>query len=260
MGASELAATASAAAEAASADPAKAISLYREVVFGAGSDGESIKVKESSIDALAKLLASAGDAEALRALLAELRPLFKVVPKAKTAKIVRNVIDILSTVKGHDDLQVELCKEQVAWAREEKRTFLRHRVELRLSALYLEMRAYQDALKLIGSLAFEVKKLDDKLLLVDIHLLESKIHYALRNMPKVTTRPALRPRAVTQPRSRDARRLNGSAPVQHVPWRKRGRALFFFSFIPPIRFRASHLFPHPPRRFFPSSLRRLRLR
>ena len=227
MGASELAATASAAAEAASADPAKAISLYREVVFGAGSDGESIKVKESSIDALAKLLASAGDAEALRALLAELRPLFKVVPKAKTAKIVRNVIDILSTVKGHDDLQVELCKEQVAWAREEKRTFLRHRVELRLSALYLEMRAYQDALKLIGSLAFEVKKLDDKLLLVDIHLLESKIHYALRNMPKVTTRPALRPRAVTQPRSRDARRLNGSAPVQHVPW-LRGRALFFF--------------------------------
>ena len=237
MGASELAATASAAAEAASADPAKAISLYREVVFGAGSDGESIKVKESSIDALAKLLASAGDAEALRALLAELRPLFKVVPKAKTAKIVRNVIDILSTVKGHDDLQVELCKEQVAWAREEKRTFLRHRVELRLSALYLEMRAYQDALKLIGSLAFEVKKLDDKLLLVDIHLLESKIHYALRNMPKVTTRPAPRPRAVTQPRSRDARRLNGSAPVPHVPM-LRGRALFFFrsflrsSFVP----------------------------
>lgn len=185
MGASELAATASAAAEAASADPAKAISLYREVVFGAGSDGESIKVKESSIDALAKLLASAGDAEALRALLAELRPLFKVVPKAKTAKIVRNVIDVFATVPGSDDLQVELCKEQVAWAKEEKRTFLRHRVELRLSTLYLEKKAFQDALKLIGALAFEVKKLDDKLLLVDIHLLESRIHYALRNMPKV---------------------------------------------------------------------------
>ena len=61
-------------------------------------------------------------------------------------------------MKGHDDLQVELCKEQVAWARQEKRTFLRHRVELRLSALYLEMRAYQDALKLIEAPSRSRKK------------------------------------------------------------------------------------------------------
>ena len=121
---------------------------YREVIFGeGGTDGESVKVKESAIDAL-KLQAKAtrrASRDAHRA-----RPLFKVVPKAKTAKIVRNIIDILATVKGHDELQVELCKEQVAWAREEKRTFLRHRVELPLHALP-DMKMYQDALKLIGS-------------------------------------------------------------------------------------------------------------
>ena len=77
----------------------------------------------------------------------ELRPLFAVVPKAKTAKIVRNVIDVLATVSGFDQLQVELCQEQVAWAKEEKRTFLRHRVELRLSTLYLDMKNYPAALK-----------------------------------------------------------------------------------------------------------------
>ena len=185
MSASELAAMSASAAELEASDPARAVQLYRSVIFGAGgTDAESVKVKESAVDRLAKLLARAGDAQSLRSVLTELRPLFKVVPKAKTAKIVRGIIDVLATVPGCDALQVEVCEEQVAWAREEKRTFLRHRVELRLAALFLETRRYPEALKLIGALAFEVKKLDDKLLLVDIHLLESKIHYALRNMPK----------------------------------------------------------------------------
>ena len=185
MGAEELAAKVASAAEAEATKPQDAVKGYRDVIFGGGSDGESVKVKEQAIDKLAKLLAKLKDAPGLKALLTELRPLFAVVPKAKTAKIVRNIIDVLATVPGFDELQVELCKEQVEWAKEEKRTFLRHRVELRLSTLHLEMKHFQEALKLIGTLAFEVKKLDDKLLLVDIHLLESRIHYALRNMPKV---------------------------------------------------------------------------
>jgi len=185
MGASELAATCASAADAEASDPARARELYRSVIFGAGgTDAESVKAKEGAVDRLAKLLARENDAPALRQVLAELRPLFKVVPKAKTAKIVRGIIDALATVPNCDALQVEVCEEQVKWAREEKRTFLRHRVELRLASLLLDAKRFPEALKLIGALAFEVKKLDDKLLLVDIHLLESKIHYALRNMPK----------------------------------------------------------------------------
>ena len=117
-------------------------------------------------------------------MLVDLRPLFEAVSKAKAAKIVRRVLDALARVPGTTDLQLRLCAEQAQWAREQKRTFLKQRLEARLAALYLETKQFQPALRLIGALLREVKKLDDKLLLVDIHLLESRVHHSLRSLPK----------------------------------------------------------------------------
>lgn len=77
-----------------------------------------------------------------------------------------------------------MCSEQAAWATSEKRTFLRQRIDLRLASLYLTTRDYPAALQLISKLLTEVKRLDDKLLLTEIHLLESKVHNAVRNLPK----------------------------------------------------------------------------
>jgi len=48
---------------------------------------------------------------------------------------------------------VKLCKEQVEWARGEKRTFLRQRIEARLGTLYLETKDYP--VRPFGSLSVE---------------------------------------------------------------------------------------------------------
>ena len=53
-------------------------------------------------------------------------------------------------------MQLEVCKEQVEWARTEKRTFLRQRIEARLANLYLDTRDYTAALTLISRLLSEV--------------------------------------------------------------------------------------------------------
>ena len=59
-----------------------------------------------AIGTLADIYADQGDAEALRRLLTELRPLFGAVPKAKTAKIVRGIIETIARVPGSGQLQV----------------------------------------------------------------------------------------------------------------------------------------------------------
>jgi|APGre2960657444_1045066.scaffolds.fasta_scaffold02451_5 26S proteasome regulatory subunit N6 len=132
------------------ARPAEAAALLRALVLSPGA-AEDLKSREAAVQALASLLAKQGDAPALRNLLTELRPLFALIPKAKTAKLVRLVIDAVATVPDTTALQVELCKEQVAWTHAEKRTFLRHRVELRLASLYIDTRDYTSALALISS-------------------------------------------------------------------------------------------------------------
>jgi len=70
------------------------------------------------------------------------------------------------------------------WAKEEKRLFLRQALEARLIALYHDTERYTDALALGSQLLKELKKLDDKNLLVEVQLLESKIYAALSNLPR----------------------------------------------------------------------------
>jgi 26S proteasome regulatory subunit N6 len=48
----------------------------------------------------------------------------------------------------------------------------------------MENKEYSEALSLLSELIKEVRRLDDKLLLVEIDLLESKLHFSLRNLPK----------------------------------------------------------------------------
>jgi len=79
---------------------------------------------------------------------------------------------------------VKLCSECIQWAQQENRTFLRQALEARLVSLYYDTRRYEDAIQLGSSLLRELKKLDDKALLVEVQLLESKTYHALQNLPR----------------------------------------------------------------------------
>lgn len=161
----------------------KAIASYKELIFNDREDEDSLKMKEEAILALGSLYARLKRAQELNNLTKEIRQYFVHYPKAKTAKIVRTLIDMVART-GESAIQVNLCKETIEWCNQEKRTFLRHRVETRLAGLYLTLEKYELALTVLTQLLKEAKKMDDKLLLVEIHLIECKTHFRLENIPK----------------------------------------------------------------------------
>ena len=67
-------------------------------------------------------------------------------------------------------VQVELCQQCIEWARQENRVFLRQALEARLVALYVDHDEETQALGIANPLLKELKKIDDKALLVEVSL------------------------------------------------------------------------------------------
>lgn len=165
--------------------PKEAITLYKQVINLPDPTGDLFKVKELSVYKVTTLFAQQNLHSDLRSLLVECRPFFVTISKARTAKIVRNVVEQVGReVKDSIQLQTDLCEDAIAWCKAEKRTFLKQRMQSRIAFLYFQQSRFKDALHLIKRLLRDVKKFDDKLLLVEIELIESKIHHALENFPK----------------------------------------------------------------------------
>uniref|UniRef100_A0A7N8YCZ7 RPA interacting protein n=1 Tax=Mastacembelus armatus TaxID=205130 RepID=A0A7N8YCZ7_9TELE len=148
------------------------------------SDEEAVRVKEQSILELGGLLAKTGQAAELGGLLKYVRPFLNSISKAKAARLVRSLLDMFLDMEAATGQEVELCLECIEWAKTEKRTFLRQALEARLISLYFDTKCYQEALQLGSQLLQELKKMDDKALLVEVQLLESKTYHALSNLPK----------------------------------------------------------------------------
>eukprot|EP00795_Rhopilema_esculentum_P014237 gene14237-5262_t len=146
---------------------------------------ESLKEQEAAILKLGSLYSKHGKADELSNLVKVTRPFLKCISKAKAAKLVRDLVDLFLEIDVEsNNAAVQLCLECIQWAKEEKRSFLRQALESRLIALYYDTHAYTEALNLCAVLLKELKKLDDKALLVEVQLNESKTYHALNNVPR----------------------------------------------------------------------------
>lgn len=113
-------------------------------------------------------------------------PMYIDLPKSKTAKIIRTLFDKCLAFPGRNRNEplIELSKYVIEWCNKESRSFLRMKIENKLAELYFKQQKYNDALEVLGKLLYELKRKDDKQLIVESQLVESKVYHALENLPK----------------------------------------------------------------------------
>lgn len=96
-------------------------------------------------------------------------------PKAKAAKILKILIELNENNSQTRDLSVRLCEYLIEWCNSEKRTYLKHRIEIKLANLLWHQEKYQQSLDITARILEEVRKADDKHLLVEIELVFNEV-------------------------------------------------------------------------------------
>lgn len=170
-----------------SVNPTKAVGLFTQVISKSYSGDEATKfsrMKEQAIYQLGRIYAKQGDQSKVQQLLVDIRPFFQEISKPHSAKIVRTLIDDIATMPKSAPFLISLCQDSIQWAIQEKRSFLRQRLEARLAALYCQTGEYKKSLSVARKLSKELKKLDDKPLLVELEMVESQVYFSLQNVPK----------------------------------------------------------------------------
>ncbi|TDL15148.1 PCI-domain-containing protein [Rickenella mellea] len=145
---------------------------------------QNLRNQEVALVKLGELYRDGRDAKGLAQVILLSRSFMSSTAKAKTAKLIRTLLDFFNSIPNSKDTQMRVLQENIEWARSEKRIFLKHSLETRLVALQLETRQFRQALALIDTLLTELKRLDDKMMLTEVHLLESRVYRGTANFPK----------------------------------------------------------------------------
>ncbi|KAF9523122.1 PCI domain-containing protein [Crepidotus variabilis] len=148
------------------------------------SSAPSLQDQEASLVKLGEKYRDENNAEGLSDVITRSRAFMSSTAKAKTAKLIRTLLDFFNAIPDSREVQMTTLTDNIAWAKSEKRIFLKHSLETRLVALQLESQQYTPALALIDTLLTELKRLDDKMILTEVHLLESRVYRGIGNMVK----------------------------------------------------------------------------
>ncbi|KNZ78228.1 putative 26S proteasome regulatory subunit rpn6 [Termitomyces sp. J132] len=163
-------------------NPAHAEALYKQILNEAA--GAVLREQETALLKLGELYRDQKNAQGLAEIITSSRAFMSSTAKAKTAKLIRTLLNFFTPIPNSTPLQITTLQDNITWSKREKRIFLKHSLETRLVALQLEAGQYKQALGMIEGLLAELKRLDDKMVLTEVHLLESRVYRGIGNFAK----------------------------------------------------------------------------
>ncbi|KAF9242024.1 proteasome regulatory particle subunit [Melanogaster broomeanus] len=178
----------------ASTDSKRAEEIYKHILSssastsnGTSSTGDrdqSLRDQEAAMIKLAELHRDRKNGKGLAEVITLSRSFMSSTAKAKTAKLIRTLLNYFNDIPNSRQIQIDVLMDNIDWSNREKRIFLKHSLEVRLVSLQLEALQFKAALTRIDALLTELKKLDDKMILTEVHLLESRVYRGIGNFTK----------------------------------------------------------------------------
>ncbi|KAF5376698.1 hypothetical protein D9615_007861 [Tricholomella constricta] len=168
-------------------NPQHAEQLYKQILSDSAAEStepEDLRAQEAALINLGELYRDQKNAAGVAEVITLSRAFMSSTAKAKTAKLIRTLLDFFIPIPNSQQTQITVLQDNIQWAKREKRIFLKHSLETRLVGLHLDTRQYKAALASIDTLLTELKRLDDKMILTEVHLLESRVHRGIGNLAK----------------------------------------------------------------------------
>ncbi|KAF9034623.1 hypothetical protein BJ165DRAFT_1512645 [Panaeolus papilionaceus] len=178
----------------ASSNPKEAEKIYKAILSSTATtskeintdddQAQNVRDQEVALVKLGELYRDQNNAQGIAEVINQSRAFMSSTAKAKTAKLIRTLLDFFIPIPNSQAIQIKTLTDNIEWAKKEKRIFLKHSLEVRLAGLHLATQSYKSALALIDTLLTELKRLDDKMILTEVHLLESRVYRGIGNMAK----------------------------------------------------------------------------
>ncbi|KAG2106734.1 uncharacterized protein F5147DRAFT_699736, partial [Suillus discolor] len=167
------------------AQTSRAEELYKQILNSTASTSKGSAVNADKEQSLRDQdLTPDRDASGLAQVITLSRSFMSSTAKAKTAKLIRTLLNYFNFIPNSRQTQIDVLTDNIEWSKREKRIFLKHSLEIRLVSLQLEALQYKLALTRIDALLTELKRLDDKMILTEVHLLERTFYRGIGNLSK----------------------------------------------------------------------------